>query len=170
MDKKTRWHKEPMVWLLIALPLSAVIGGALTIWLAAHNADPLVSDDYYKVGMAPLQRTERDVKATALGLSAELQSQGGSLHVRLAGNLASPPQGLTLVLAHPSDATADVHLFLMPAAPGTYQGPLPDLPAGKRRLILEPTTGEWRLTGEWQAPFSGARQLAANQPNSSTSP
>lgn len=170
MDKKSLWHKEPMVWLLIALPVTAVIAGLLTVWIAARNADALVSDEYYKIGMAPLQRTERDVNATALGLSAELLSQAGNLHVRLAGRIATPPQSLTLVLAHPSDEKADVQLYLMQVTPGTYQGPLPELPAGKRRLVLEPAAGDWRLTGEWQAPFTGALQLAATQLDSSTNP
>lgn len=170
MDKKSTWHKEPMVWLLIALPLAAVIGGALTIWLATHNADALVSDDYYKVGMAPLQRKAKDERAAAMALRAELLVQQGNLQVRLTGKLAAEPPALILVLAHPSDADADIQLHLARVAAGTYQGPLPTIPAGKRRLVLEAVGVDWRLTGEWQAPFSGSLHLAAGRANSSTQP
>jgi hypothetical protein len=38
------WYREPWVWLLIALPAIAVIGCAITIWLALSRPDHLVVD------------------------------------------------------------------------------------------------------------------------------
>jgi hypothetical protein len=170
MSKPSSWRKEPMVWLLIALPLAAVIGGALTIWLATKHADSLVGSDYYKVGMAPLQRGEQDIQAAALGLRADLVAAAGNLQVRLSGRLDPLPDALTLMLAHPSNAAEDVQLTLTRTPDGLYSGPLPDLPAGKRRLILQPASGVWRLTGEGQAPLAGSLALMAQQPHSSTNP
>lgn len=170
MDNKTPWHKEPMVWLLIALPLSAVIGGALTIWFAANNADPLVSEAYHKEGMTTLQVIDRDIKATELGVSAQLMSEKGQLSVQLDGRFATAPESLTLAVIHPTDAGADIYLSLMPTSAGTYLGPLPELASGKRRLVLTPGAGDWQLTGEWTAPFSGKLHLKAGKSNSSTHP
>ena len=48
-DKKP-WHRQPWVWLLIALPMTAVIGGMVTIYIAVTTSDGLVVDDYYKRG------------------------------------------------------------------------------------------------------------------------
>ena len=38
------WYREPWVWLLIALPAIAIIGCAITIWLALSRPDHLVLD------------------------------------------------------------------------------------------------------------------------------
>ena len=49
---KKPWYREPWVWLMIALPASAVVGGIITIYLAVSTSDGLVVDDYYKRGKA----------------------------------------------------------------------------------------------------------------------
>jgi len=160
-----------MVWLIIALPLSAVVAGFLTIWIANHYADTLVSDDYYKVGMAPLQHTERDDLAAALGVQAELIGQPGLLRVRLAGQFANPPQTLDLLLAHPSQASEDIQLNLNAVSPGVYEVALPEIAPGKRRLVLGAGVSDsWRLSGEWQAPFHGTLSLTPPLSYSSTRP
>lgn len=41
--------RNPMVWLVVGLPLAAVVAGFITLWIAAHDADPLV-------GPAPTSR------------------------------------------------------------------------------------------------------------------
>ena len=39
------WYREPWVWVLIAFPLLAVVGCAITIWLALSHPDYLVVDE-----------------------------------------------------------------------------------------------------------------------------
>lgn len=39
------WFREPWVWFLIALPSAAIIGCAITIWLAITRPDYLIVDD-----------------------------------------------------------------------------------------------------------------------------
>jgi hypothetical protein len=39
------WYREPWVWVLIAFPLAAVVGCAITIWLALRHPDYLVVDE-----------------------------------------------------------------------------------------------------------------------------
>lgn len=36
------WYREPMVWLVIGIPLAAVIGGLVTLGLAIQGGDALV--------------------------------------------------------------------------------------------------------------------------------
>jgi hypothetical protein len=40
------WFREPWVWLLIALPVTAIVGCAITIWLALSHPDYTVVDEY----------------------------------------------------------------------------------------------------------------------------
>ncbi|HKX55461.1 MAG TPA: FixH family protein, partial [Xanthomonadales bacterium] len=59
------WYREPWVWLLIALPAIAVIGCAITIWLALSRPDHLVMDQQqYQQLEADLHAREA-VQATA---------------------------------------------------------------------------------------------------------
>jgi hypothetical protein len=39
------WYRQFWPWVLIAIPLSAVIMGGITLWLALANPDYLVVDD-----------------------------------------------------------------------------------------------------------------------------
>jgi hypothetical protein len=45
--------RNPMVWLVVGLPLSAVIAGFITLWIAAHGADPLVGSQAASRSSAP---------------------------------------------------------------------------------------------------------------------
>jgi len=39
------WYREPWPWVLIAIPLAAVIASAVTLWLALSRPDHIVVDD-----------------------------------------------------------------------------------------------------------------------------
>ena len=74
------WFREPWVWLLIALPASAVLGGIVTIWLAVSTDDGLVADDYYKRGLEINKKLDRDSAANNYDLVANVQiSEGQNL-------------------------------------------------------------------------------------------
>ena len=45
------WWKHGHVWLLIAGPVSVVIAGCFTAFLAVRGADALVAEDYYRRGL-----------------------------------------------------------------------------------------------------------------------
>ncbi len=52
------WFREPWVWFIIALPAAAVVGCAITIWLAITRPDYLIVDDkQYQQIRAELQAT-----------------------------------------------------------------------------------------------------------------
>lgn len=148
------WWRQPWPWFLMTLPAAAVVGGIVTLWLATRNADSLVSDDYYKEGLAIRQVLERDAKAKDLGIVADVAASNMRLQVELSGRLDALPAMLTLHLIHPTRAEQDVVLILKADADGRYAAVLPALPDGKRQLVLEPADRSWRLTGEWRSPFT----------------
>lgn len=160
-QQTSHWWREPMVWLIIALPLAAVVASLITWWIAARDADALVAEDYYKQGMAIHQTLEREARAAALGLAAELQVQDDELSVRLQGRLDRYPERLQLILVHPTRQERDLELVLPAYALGEYRAVLPRLPAGQRRFILQPAEQDWRITGRAAVPFSSLR-LEAN--------
>jgi uncharacterized protein len=51
MEEKTPFWKVPMVWLIIALPLAAVVGSLVSAWIASQGADPLVEEPHRKFGL-----------------------------------------------------------------------------------------------------------------------
>lgn len=162
LEKKSTWWSEPMVWLIIVLPVTAVIASITTYWLASSNADTLVTEQYVKEGFAVRQVADRDLKAAELGVGATLNAEPGRLTVDLEGRFEVLPRNLVLTLAHPSDPNMDMVLLLEPAGESTYTTVYATIPAGKRHLELTPGDKAWRITGQWQAPFSGSTRLVAS--------
>lgn len=152
--EKSHWWQEPMVWLIIGLPLSAVVASLFTWWIAADGADPLVAEDYYKQGMAITQTLDKEARAASLGLGMQLRVEGGELRGHLHGRLDSYPDRLLLTLVHPTRDERDVDIVLIATDQGEYRAPLPLLPAGQRRLILQPEDRQWRLTGRVSLPLA----------------
>ena len=46
------WYSEPMVWLVIGIPLAAVIGGLVTLGLAIRGGDTVVTAEEPDVSVA----------------------------------------------------------------------------------------------------------------------
>ena len=141
----TPWYKEPWPWILMAGPAAVIVAGAVTVWLAVASADGLVADDYYKRGLAINQVLKREQQATRRGLEARVEFDPRRLRVSLAG---ASPEALFAQLAHATRAGHDQRLPLARVAPGSYETELPELPAGRWRLILEDPRGEWRIVKE----------------------
>jgi hypothetical protein len=161
LNGKSRWWNEPMVWLIIALPIAAVIGGITTVVIAYRNADTPAMGDYAKVGKGFEMVLDRERKAAELGVGATLAAEPGRLTLNLEGQLASAPSQLTLTLGHPTDSRQDMVLQMIAQGAGVYTANYAEIPAGKRKLELMPSDQAWRITGLWQAPFSGSTRLAA---------
>jgi len=141
------WYREPWPWILMSGPAAVVVAGAVTVWLAIASADGLVADDYYRRGLSINQELRRDDEAARRGLAATVETALGRLRVRLAGDGAAP-DAIFARLVHPTRAGHDQRLRLARVAPGLYEGELPELAAGRWRLILEDPRGEWRIVKE----------------------
>jgi hypothetical protein len=152
MTETKRWYAEPWVWLLIALPMTAVIGGMITIYLAVTTSDGLVVDDYYKRGKAINMDLARDVAATSHGLRARLELDFTSRRILLTLESSDKqrPAQVRFSLLHPTLPGNDQIVLLQPVAGGGYAGTLQDTQDGNWYVQLE--ADDWRLSGALQTP------------------
>ena len=114
-DKNKPWHSYPLVWMMIAIPFSAVIMGVVMIWLAVDTDDGLVADDYYKQGLEINRVISRDKKAAELGLSAIIEFDNSARIIRVQfdkGALEIYPKSLPLQLQHATRENSDITVLL----------------------------------------------------------
>jgi hypothetical protein len=151
---KTPWYREPWMWLMVALPMTAVIGGMITIYLAVSTSDGLVVDDYYKRGKAINRDLARDEAAARYQLRAtiDIDLRDNRMQLLLESAVAELPETLTFSLLHPTQPGHDQVVILQHAGEGVYYGPVDELARGKWYLQLE--AGDWRLSGSMQIPQS----------------
>ncbi len=150
---KSVWYREPMVWLVILIPLTAVAMGVLILVLAIRSDDGLVVDDYYRQGKQINRVLARDRAAAARGLAGDVEFDGarGEMRVRLASAGAdAAPENIEFKLWHATRAGFDKQLVLPRTADGAYRSPLPELAPGRWNLQL--SAQDWRLVGTLTAP------------------
>jgi hypothetical protein len=145
------WYRQFWPWLVFSLPALAVVGSLVSFWLAAHSADAMVVDDYYKQGRAINQSLARVKMAETLQLQAELQfpedakDKQISLHLHSAQSLQLPEQ-LTLRLIHPTQAARDQTLRFIQRGDGDYHAELTEsLGTTRWQLQLEDARHTWHL-------------------------
>lgn len=161
------WYSEPWPWLLMAGPVTVIVAGIATIWIAVTSSDGLVVDDYYKAGLAINQTLARSALAVARGYRAEavVQGEGRSLSLRLVTTAAAPlPETLQLRITHPTRAGRDGLVLLRQRSPGVYVGVMPALMTGRWILLLEDLQSSWRLGGAVSVPAQTAFTLLPEQP------
>ncbi len=162
-DNETRpWYREPLVWMLIAIPASAVVAGFVTLALAIATRDGLVVDDYYWRGKEINRLLARDREASVRGLEAQVRfdEQRGLLAVRLhAAKATEFPPALRFSLLHATRAGLDREVAIARAPDGNYYAPLPAVPAGRWHVQLE--TERWRLIGRLATPEERELHLTA---------
>lgn len=166
-----KWWREPMVWLIGGLPLTAVVAGLTTVMIAFDKPDSLVGEGHIKEGMAVTEvRTQEDVRASELGIAADISQTGDQIGVTLKGFIEPLPRTLRLTVFHPTLADKDVVMVLTRANGTHYAGTLPEPDLGKRKYVLEPEDHAWRIIGEGTLSTSTSVMLAARLSHSSTHP
>jgi uncharacterized protein len=143
------WYREPLVWLVAAIPALTVVAGLSTVVIAARSADDVVRDDFRKEGIAINRDPARDDAAAKLGVTARVSDADGALTVRLALDEANAPRALVAILSHATRAEYDRMLTLQRGEDGTYSAALPALNRGHWYVELSPPNRAWRLTGEF---------------------
>lgn len=148
------WYRERWPWLLMLGPAVVVVAGTFTAWLAFSSNDGLVSDDYYREGLAINRTLHRDQQAASLGLSATVQFSPARdmVRVMLAG-ADREPASLRLMLAHPTRAGLDQKVSLQRTGPGTWEARLNGM-RGPYLLQLDEPEGTWRISGDWHEPLA----------------
>jgi len=154
------WYKQPLVWMLISFPLSAVIGGIITIYIAVVTSDGLVKDDYYKEGKQINRLLEREETASKLGLYGQLNINKltNTVQLKLSNSTNTPlPDTLELALLHSTRAGLDQTITLQKAASDNYHGLINAMPDG--RWYIQLSTKKWRLLSEMRLPNDSQVQL-----------
>ena len=140
------WYQQFWPWALMSLPAIAVVGCMITIVLAIRSNDGLVQDNYYKEGLAINQAFDRDDRATALKLAADVLINPEKKLVEVRLSHAINNDVLELSLVHATIAHRDQLIQLKKVEPGIYRGSIESLSKGKWYTDLQPPNKEWRLT------------------------
>jgi hypothetical protein len=143
------WYRQFWPWFLISIPATSVVAGFVLLFIALHDPDGLVTDDYYKVGLAVNRDIERDVRATALGLSADIELDPARETVSIGLDSRKPvsTDRLYLSLVHPTRSGHDVQTVLARSSRGTFVGKLRIPLQGNWHVLIEPAEKTWRLEG-----------------------
>jgi len=157
------WYRQPIVWMLIAFPSIAVIGGITTLVLAIRSDDGLVADDYYRRGKEINLVLARDDAARRYGLTAEVTFAPdlSTIQTALTGSATFiAPASVQVSFLNATRAGLDRVVTVNRAPQGRYASPLPPLAPGHWYVQLE--ADDWRLLGDLHLP--GERQLRVVPP------
>lgn len=164
------WYLQPWVWLIIALPATAVIAGMVSLYLAVTTSDGLVVDDYYTRGKAINRDLARDRAAQAHGLEARLDVDmaGNRVDLMLKSRGYAPPHEMKLSILHPTQPHHDQRVMLEQTGDGQYAAAIGELGRGKWYLQLE--ADDWRLSGRLQMPLTAPVVLSPRYADDNIAP
>lgn len=139
---------NPVLWLVIGLPLLAVAASLASLALATTRGDPELPKDYHWEGAALEHDQARLALAAQRGISATVayDASAGRCVVTLRG--AAPPM-LRVALVHPVDPRSDLRLELQHTG-ADYVAACPSLAAAHWRVEVADDAGEWLLRGRTQ--------------------
>lgn len=139
--------REPMVWLMIGLPLAAVLASvSLVVTAVRTDNNDSVRDDVQHTAQIQTVELGPDARAQSLALSAVLRVSGGGLDVLPVAGDFDRNAPLELVLAHPTEAARDRHLQLRPTELGWHVATALDIDHDWL-LDIAPPNHAWRLRG-----------------------
>ena len=136
---------NPVLWLVIALPLLAVVASLTSLALAVTRGDPELPKDYHWEGAALDRDQQRLTLAASEGITATISYRPDTQHCAIALHGAAPAQ-LRLDLVHPTDPRADRRLTLARAGE-SYEADCAGLPVAHWWLEVSDDTGRWMLRG-----------------------
>lgn len=148
------WYRQRWPWFLISFPLTAVLAGFATWYIAWSSNDGLVADDYYKQGLEINRSLASQETARQLGLVGLLTGSADGLVLRLkAEREITFPSRLRLKILSPVRAGLDQVVELVGEA-GLYRGRMPDLSKGHWNLVLEDEGATWKIPASTQFPLN----------------
>lgn len=153
------WYREPMMALVLGLPLMSVIAGfsLLGIAINAGGADA-IPQEVRRTGKAQVGDIAADARAQALGLRAQLRvdrSTGAVALDFLEGDVPDESQ-LELRLIHPTAAASDITVPMVRHNAG-YVGRLEATRRHDWQVVLAPADHDWRLIARLAADADDVR-------------
>ena len=114
-----RPSRNPMVWLMIGLPLAAVVAGLTTLYIAvASGGSDAIPEEVRRTAQVQTVELGADEAAAKRKLTAVLSLQEDAVEVLPATGDFDRGKPLVLLLQHPIEAAKDVSLTLSPTAAG----------------------------------------------------
>lgn len=152
------WFREPWLWIIVAPPLAAVVGGLTTLMLAISQPDVDVRDDFVRDGLAIYRNDTGDELAARLGLDASLEydASSGVVGIELRG-AAPQPSELRLRILHPTEPGEDLELTMLRDSAGVFTAAMRPLKTSGWTLELSAPLQGWRLRGRMEPGTSRAR-------------
>ncbi len=140
------WYREPLAWLVFALPLSAVVAGIATVFIAVGGADSLVVDDFQKVGLVAERRGAMERRAEELGvaITASLDRESGMITARIEGERVADQ--LVFDLHHATQPALDQRIVLQRDAAGLHRGSVGKALPGRWYVRIADESNGWRVT------------------------
>ncbi|MBV1777074.1 FixH family protein [Burkholderiaceae bacterium DAT-1] len=165
-QEKVLWYRVPFVWLLLVLLATAVIASIMLMWVAAKTNDGVITDDYYKQGLAIEEDFHRDDMALKLGMNIQLMVGDDSRQIHAiitAGK--DQPESLKIKFSHPTAAGRDQIITLKPDSSGMYAGTLEHGLQPIRWLIDIEAPKGWRLYDQSKLGSGSVTILRPHQQN-----
>jgi hypothetical protein len=150
---------NPVLWLVIALPLLAVVGSLTSLALAVTRGDPELPKDYHWEGAALDRDQQRLATAAQQGIGATISYQAKTQRCMVTLHGAAPSQ-LRLDLVHPTDPRADRRLTLAQTG-ASYEADCTGLPVAHWWLEVSDDTAGWMLRGRTLGQLQPPVQLGA---------
>ena len=165
------WYRHRWPWILMAGPFIVVVASFVTLWLAIRTDDGLVTDDYYKKGLAINQTLKLSERATELGLQAGLMISLDSITLRLSAAAPGfvPPASVRVTVSHPTRAGLDQSRVLTREG-AIYSGEVRLPAAGHWLVLLEDERHAWRLLGNVILPANEEALIGAVQDKTKPEP
>ncbi len=145
MQKRPFW-REPMMWLVLGLPLASVVAGVILVSLATRDASDSVGDVVQRTAQIQVTDLGPDARARDLRLSAIVRIDAGYVEVLPVTGDYDRSQPLRLRLRHPTLAASDLELRVAPSDNGWRV----EAEVGLEhdwKLELMPEGTPWRLQG-----------------------
>ena len=144
--------REPMVWLVFAIPALAIVFTVTLLVVASRSSgtNDAVAARVQRTAQVQVADLGPDATARQLGLIAAVRRSGGRVEVLPVAGRFDRAAPLTLSLHHPSRADDDREVALAPTKDG-WQATLEFDLAHDWNLQLAPADGRWRLHGRWTA-------------------
>ena len=146
-----RPSRNPMVWLMIGLPLAAVVAGTATLVIAIRSGgSDAIPEEVRRTAQIQTAELGADEAAAQRRLSAVFSVDDGRVSVLVATGDFDRTKPLTLLLQHPIEAAQDISVTLQPDARGWSAGQALDA-SHDWRLRLDDADAAWRLRGRLPA-------------------
>src|SRR5690606_23700875 len=145
-ERKRPFWREPMMWLVLGLPLVSVIAGGILLGLAFRDPSDSLGDVVQRTAQIQVSDLSPDARARDLRLSAIIRIDEGFVGVLPVTGDFERAQPLRVVLRHPALAASDVELRAAPSANG-WRADATLAIDHDWKLELMPEGMPWRLQG-----------------------